>query len=96
MIVSLWGVRVPMAHFLEPHWGADAIWFSFPVGSTMTLILGGGYFLWGPWRKSRMLDLTPSADAPDTGLGQAMQAESEAITDEEQREIGRGVQPVRG
>ena len=49
-------------------------------------VLGGAYFLWGPWRKSRMLDLTPSADAPDTGLGQPMREESEAITDEE---IGR-------
>ena len=96
MILSLWGVRVPMAHFLEPHWGADAIWFSFPVGSTMTLVLGGGYFLWGPWRKSRMLDMTPSADAPDTGLGQPMPDESQAITDEEQREIDREPQPVRG
>ena len=89
MIISLWGVRVPMASLLEPHWGADAIWFSFPVGSAMTCILAGGYFLWGGWRKSRMLDMTPSADAPDTGLGQPMMDESEAITDEEQREISR-------
>jgi putative MATE family efflux protein len=95
MVISLWGVRVPMAHFLEPHIGADAIWFSFPVGSTMTLILGGGYFLWGPWRKSRMLDLTPSADAPDTGLGQPMADESEAITDEESYEISRSAQSAR-
>jgi hypothetical protein len=36
-----------------------------------------------------MLDMTPSADAPDTGLGQPMMAESEAITDEEQRELAR-------
>jgi putative MATE family efflux protein len=94
MVIALWGVRVPMAHFLEPHWGADAIWFSFPVGSAMTLILGGGYFLWGPWRKARMLDLTPSADAPDTGLGQPMHEESEAITEEEQRELDRRAEPV--
>jgi putative MATE family efflux protein len=88
MIISLWGVRVPMANLLEPHWGADAIWFSFPVGSTMTCLLAGGYYLWGGWRKARMLQVTPSADAPDTGLGQPMMDESEAITDEEQRELG--------
>jgi putative MATE family efflux protein len=93
MIISLWGVRVPMASLLEPHLGADAIWFSFPVGSSMTLILAGGYFLWGGWRKARMLDMTPSADAPDTGLGQPMMDESEAITDEEQREINRQPSP---
>ena len=96
MVISLWGVRVPMAHFLEPIWGADAIWFSFPVGSAMTLILGGGYFLWGPWRKSRMLDLTPSADAPDTGLGQPMPDESQAITDEEQRELNLAAEGAAG
>ena len=90
MIISLWGVRIPMAHFLEPRWGADAIWASFPVGSSMTLILAGGYFLWGGWRKARMLDLRPSADAPDTGLGQPMMDESEAVTDEEAFELRRG------
>jgi putative MATE family efflux protein len=90
MIISLWGVRVPMARFLEPHLGADAIWYAFPAGSSMTLVLAGGYFLWGGWRKSRMLDMTPSADAPDTGLGQPMMDESEAITDEESFEIRRG------
>jgi hypothetical protein len=36
-----------------------------------------------------MLDMTPSADAPDTGLGQPMMDESEAITDEEARELTR-------
>ncbi len=94
MIISLWGVRVPMAYLFEPHWGANAIWFSFPVGSAMTCVLATAYFRWGGWRKSRMLDMTPSADAPDTGLGQPMMDESEAITDEEQREINRGAQPV--
>jgi putative MATE family efflux protein len=89
MIISLWGVRVPLARLLESHLGADAIWISFPVGSAATLVLAGGYYLWGGWRKARMLNVTPSADAPDTGLGQPMMDESEAITDEEQRELSR-------
>ena len=85
MIISLWGVRVPLAMVLEPHLGADAVWISFPVGSATTCLLAGGYFLWGGWRKSKMLQIRPSADAPDTGLGQPMMDESEAITDEEIR-----------
>ena len=89
MVISLWGVRVPLAQVLEPHLGADAIWLSFPAGSATTLLLAGGYFLWGGWRKARMLDMTPSADAPDTGLGQPMMDESEAITGEEQLELNR-------
>ena len=93
MIISLWVVRVPLARFMEPYLGADAIWIVFPLGSLTTLVLAGGYYRWGGWRKSRMLDMTPSADAPDTGLGQPMMDESEAITDEEQREINRQPSP---
>jgi putative MATE family efflux protein len=88
MIISLWVVRVPLAIFMEKSLGADAIWLAFPIGSLTTLVLAGGYYRWGGWRKSRMLDMRPSADAPDTGLGQPMAEESEAITDEEQRELG--------
>jgi hypothetical protein len=85
MIISLWGVRVPLAMFLEPTLGANAVWISFPIGSTTTCLLAGGYFLWGGWRKAKMLDVRPSADAPDTGLGQPMMDESEAVTDAEIR-----------
>jgi len=95
MIISLWGVRVPLAQFMEPYLGANAIWISFPIGSTTTLILASAYYRWGGWRKSRMLDVTPSADAPDTGLGQPMMDESEAITDAEQRELGLAPRPAR-
>jgi putative MATE family efflux protein len=96
MIIARWGVRVPLAHFLEPHLGANAIWISFPIGSTTTLILAGGYYRWGGWRKSRMLHVTPSADAPDTGLGQPMMDESEAITEEEKRELTLAAEGAAG
>ena len=64
----------------------DPNYFLWGDGNTCTY---GGYYRWGGWRKSRMLDMTPSADAPDTGLGQPMMDESEAITDEESFEIRR-------
>jgi putative MATE family efflux protein len=86
MIISLWVVRVPLAKLLTPYLGADAIWISFPVGSLCTMLLAGGYYLWGGWRKARMLPTDrPSADAPDTGLGQPMMDESEAVTDPSRR-----------
>ncbi|THD77561.1 MAG: MATE family efflux transporter [Phenylobacterium sp.] len=87
MIISLWAVRIPFANLLTPSMGADAVWLSFPIGSITTLVLAAGYFRWGNWRKARMLDTRPSADAPDTGLGQPMMDESEAITNEEEREL---------
>jgi putative MATE family efflux protein len=70
MIAALWGVRVPFANLLMPHWGAEAIWFSFPVGSLVSVSLGYAYYRWGGWRKSRMLPTaTPHGDAVDTGMG---------------------------
>jgi hypothetical protein len=90
MVVSLWGVRVPLADLLEPRLHADAIWIAFPLGSTVLLLLATGYYFWngwGSWRRARMLHVIPSADAPDTGLGQPMMDESEAITDEEIRQL---------
>ena len=87
MIIGLWGVRIPLANFLEPSIGANAIWFSFPAGSLVLMVLAGSYYIWGGWRKSKMLQqVRPSADAPDTGLGQPMMDESEAITAEEERQ----------
>jgi putative MATE family efflux protein len=91
MAISLWAVRIPVAKLMEPHLGADAVWLAFPIGSLTTLILAGAYYFWngwGSWRNARMLDLRPSADAPDTNLGQPMMDESEAIIAEEERELG--------
>lgn len=87
MVISLWVVRIPFANLLTPKMGADAVWLSFPIGSLTTLILAWGYYRWGGWREARMLDTRPSSDAPDTGLGQPMIEESEAITNAEEAEI---------
>jgi len=88
MIVSLWVVRIPFANLLMPRMGADAVWLSFPIGSLTTLVLAGGYYRWGGWRKARMLDVRPSSDAPDTGYGQPMIEESEAVTNAEEKALG--------
>ncbi len=73
IILSLWVVRIPLANLLEPTLGADAIWLSFPIGSCTAVLLAGGYYLWGGWRKARMLPTSsppsaPGGEAPDTGL----------------------------
>ena len=44
MIISLWGVRVPLADFLKPHLGADAIWLELPGGQPTTLAAGRRLF----------------------------------------------------
>jgi putative MATE family efflux protein len=91
MIISLWGVRVPLANILEPHIGAQAIWISFPIGSATTMILAGAYYIWGGWRKSRMLPTTtPATDEPDTGFGQPVTEGAEAIADAASRSSPSG------
>lgn len=56
MILSLWVIRVPFAGLLSPHMGADAVWWSFPLGSVVSLALALAYYHWGGWRKARLLD----------------------------------------
>jgi putative MATE family efflux protein len=54
LVVSLWGIRMPFAIALLDRWHADAIWWSFPVGSLVSMLLSMGYYRFGPWRSARM------------------------------------------
>ena len=54
LVFSLWGVRVPLAKALAPAWGADAIWWSFPISAMVSMLLSMAYYRWGGWRKARM------------------------------------------
>jgi len=54
--VSMWIIRVPFAAFMTPHFGSDAIWWSFPLGTITSAVLTGLYYKFGNWRKSRMLE----------------------------------------
>jgi Na+-driven multidrug efflux pump len=48
--ISLFCVRIAFAELLEPIWGTDAIWWSFPVSMTLAI----AYCRWGGWRKAKM------------------------------------------
>ncbi len=56
---SLWGVRIPFANLLQPHMGADAIWWSFPVSAVVAMVISLAYYRWGHWRQARMLAQDP-------------------------------------
>ena len=44
--------------------------------------MAGAYYIWGGWRKSRMLPTTmPAADEADTGFGQPMIEGAEALAE---------------
>ena len=55
LFVALWLVRIPFAYALLPHWGADAVWWSFPLGSLVSLLLTVAYYRYGGWRQTHML-----------------------------------------
>lgn len=56
MIISLWIVRAPFASYMQPYLGAEAVWWSFPLGSMTSLVLALAYYRWGGWRAVRLLD----------------------------------------
>jgi putative MATE family efflux protein len=65
---SLWCVRIPFAHFLIPAHGADAIWWSFPVGTSCAVTLVALYYKFGNWRHNTMRADAPVAVIPAPAL----------------------------
>ena len=58
VFASLWIVRVPLAYGLAPSWGEDAIWWSFPIGSIVALVLGYAYYAHGSWKRIELMGKT--------------------------------------
>ena len=53
--LSLVGVRVGITAFLEPTLGEEAIWWSYPISSAVSMVLAIGYYRFGKWREATML-----------------------------------------
>ena len=68
LAVSLLGIRVLFAKALEPSWGPDAIWWSFPVSMAASALMAFGYYRFGGWRKARMAPIRASGEVDSTGL----------------------------
>jgi putative MATE family efflux protein len=64
LILALWVVRLPFAYGFVGRLGADAIWWSFPLGSLVSMLLSIAYYRFGNWRSARML---PAARAVAPG-----------------------------
>ena len=51
-LLSLWLVRVPLAYILSDSMGSEVgIWWSFPIGWAVGLVLAAGYYKTGRWKK---------------------------------------------
>jgi putative MATE family efflux protein len=70
LVVAVLFVRTGFAYALQDTLGQDALWWSFPAGSIVSLALSLAYYRFGNWRSIHMLDARPAAgEPPDTGLG---------------------------
>ena len=55
-VIALWVVRVPVAYLLAARFGSNAIFFSYPIGWTVGILISGIFFFSGKWKKKRLLD----------------------------------------
>jgi putative MATE family efflux protein len=68
LTVSMVAIRIPFASLLMPRFGADAIWWSFPLGTIASAVMTSLYYKYGGWRRIRMLRDEAHAQTTDTGL----------------------------
>lgn len=59
LVISMWVIRVPFALILTPRFGAEAIWWSFPLGAISSAALATLYYLYGGWRRARFVRSPP-------------------------------------
>ncbi|MEN7529696.1 MATE family efflux transporter [Cupriavidus sp. 2SB] len=73
LFISMWVIRLPFAWLLGPHIGAESIWWSFPLGSIVSVVLAFAYYRFGNWKSSHILPTMPHAEAvgqaADTSMG---------------------------
>ena len=59
--------EMPLLSLLRERMGVDAVWWSFPLGSLVSVVLAAAYYRWGGWRKAHLLAADPQ-QAPTTGM----------------------------
>jgi putative MATE family efflux protein len=55
LVCSMFLGRIGFAWLMLPRWGTDALWWSFPIGSAVSLTLAVGYYRYGGWRGPNMI-----------------------------------------
>jgi putative MATE family efflux protein len=68
LFVAMWLIRIPFTLVLTPHFGAEAIWWSFPLGMFMFGLQSILYYRFGGWRRMRMLEPEVGGETGDVGL----------------------------
>jgi len=90
MVFAMWIMRLPFAHGLQPVLGADAIWWSFPLGTFTAFVIALAYYRFGGWRAGRLMDDLPRGETADTGLSPPSGLEESEIAAEVMRSLTAG------
>ncbi|MBB4153089.1 putative MATE family efflux protein [Sphingomonas jinjuensis] len=72
LFVAMFPVRLGFATMMEPRWGVDALWWSFPLGSGTALVLASIYYAKADWRSGAMMPVDenpPHAHADNEPAG---------------------------
>lgn len=56
MATTMFLVRIPLATIATHYFGAEAIWWSFPISSACASALAFAYYRLGGWRKARLIE----------------------------------------
>jgi putative MATE family efflux protein len=65
LILSVMVGRLGFAAALMPHYGIDVLWWSFPLGSAISLVLAIAYYRYGNWRTPGMIGSVIEAEAAE-------------------------------
>jgi Na+-driven multidrug efflux pump len=68
LAVAFYPVRLGFAVFGQPLIGADALWYAFPIGSMVSLLLAAWYYRSGHWRE-QVLIVPPEPEAEEQAHG---------------------------
>jgi Na+-driven multidrug efflux pump len=55
LFIGMYPIRLGFALGLMPVLGADALWWSFPIGLVANLAMAAGYYYFGNWRRGALL-----------------------------------------
>jgi len=54
-LFALWGIRVPISHFLSIEYGEIGIWWGIPAGWAFGMTFSTAYYLLGRWKKKQIM-----------------------------------------
>jgi putative MATE family efflux protein len=71
LILSVFVGRLGFAAALLPRYGTDVLWWSFPLGSAISLVLATLYYRFGNWRHPGMIGRAVAAEAAEQSQADA-------------------------